>query len=157
LPEQWSLFFVMEIRHVTPEDVPSICDWWQDRTPQNVQELVDRAVRLQECQRGAGFVALCDHIPCGFAMLTYWVHVAEISDLLVIPAYRGQGIGTRIIKNLLNTAHTAGYPTIEIGVLAKNTRARHLYERLGFKPVRTIQHRVAHGYDDIVYLLRSIQ
>jgi ribosomal-protein-alanine N-acetyltransferase len=118
---------------------------------------VKRALRLKAHERGGGFVALNHQVPCGFAMLTYWVNVAEISDLFVVPGYRGQGIGTRILETLLEKARKAGYTNIEIGVLASNTRAQRLYERVGFVPVRTIQHRFPHGYEDIIYLLSSPQ
>ena len=147
----------MKMRHVSYEDVPTMSNWWAERSPQEVRDLVKRALRLKAHDRGGGFVALNDQVLCGFAMLTYWVNVAEISDLFVIPGYRGQGIGTDILKALLEQAHKAGYTDIEIGVLASNTRARRLYERMGFVPVRTIQHKFPHGYEDIIYLLSSPQ
>ncbi|MCI0714118.1 MAG: GNAT family N-acetyltransferase [Chloroflexi bacterium] len=147
----------MKIRHVTHEDVTTLSNWWEERSPQDVRDLVKRALRLKAHERGGGYVALNDQVPCGFAMLTYWVNVAEISDLFVIPGHRGQGIGTDILKTLLEKARKAGYTDIEIGVLASNTRARRLYERVGFVPVRTIQHKFSHGYEDIIYLLSSAQ
>lgn len=149
--------FSMKLRPVAPQDIPIISAWWNDRQPQAVRELINRATKLYERKRGAGYVAVCGNVPCGFALLTYWVNVAEISDLLVIPAYRGQGIGTQILETLLGYARSAGYANVEIGVLASNSRARQLYERVGFVPVRTIQHRFTHGYEDIIFLLCSTQ
>ena len=145
----------MEIRYVTDNDLTTICHWWDDRTPQSIQELIARANNLKERHRGAGYIAIRDGVACGFVLLTYWVQVAEISDLLVIPSYRGQGIGSWILNTLCETARNTGYTKVEIGVLASNTRARQLYERMGFVPVRTIQQRYTHGYEDIIYLLRA--
>ncbi len=50
-----------------------------------------------------------------------------ISGLVVDPAMRGQGIGTELIKELMNTSRS-----IDLEVLEKNLRAQALYERLGF-------------------------
>lgn len=57
---------------------------------------------------------------------------AEIADLAVAPPFRGQGVGTALIKALLGIADFAGFDGVEICVMQENTRARALYERLGF-------------------------
>jgi len=50
----------------------------------------------------------------------------------IIPAYRGKGLGRRLLLAALNQARTAGFIRVELSVHADNTRAVALYERIGF-------------------------
>lgn len=49
----------------------------------------------------------------------------------IAPGYQGQGLGTRIIRDLLADTHLRGQ-ALTLHVLKTNPRARALYERLGF-------------------------
>lgn len=53
-----------------------------------------------------------------------------LAKLYILPAYQGRGIGTRLIRALLNEAFSKGLP-VALRVLKVNP-ARWLYERLGF-------------------------
>lgn len=66
----------------------------------------------------------------------------RIIDVALLPAYRGQGIGAYLIRNLQEDARQAG-KTLTIHV-ERHNRALVLYERLGFKIIHE-----THG----VYLL----
>lgn len=52
----------------------------------------------------------------------------------IIPGYRGQGLGRRLIVAALNQAREAGFIRIELSVRSDNTRAIALYEKVGFVP-----------------------
>ena len=51
--------------------------------------------------------------------------------LAVLPTYRGQGVGSALLKRLLEAARTL-YNSVSLSVSADN-RAVGLYERMGFK------------------------
>jgi GNAT superfamily N-acetyltransferase len=53
-----------------------------------------------------------------------------LSNIEVLPAYQAQGIGTQLIRALMDEAHKRGVP-LSLRVLRVNP-ARKLYERLGF-------------------------
>lgn len=146
----------MIIRPVEPEDLPVINAWWPDRTLPQTRQLLMRVMANRARQRGDGFLAVVDGQRCGFGMITLWSRVAEISDLVVDPAYRGQGIGTALIRYLCEVAVHYHYVTVEIGVMADNQPAHRLYERLGFVEDRIIQHQFADSLHDIIYLQRSL-
>ncbi|MEO5766675.1 MAG: GNAT family N-acetyltransferase [Casimicrobiaceae bacterium] len=69
----------------------------------------------------------------------------------VIAPWRGRGIGERLIRKTLDAARAAGFEKIELSVYAKNTRARGLYEKVGFavEGTRVRGRKVDGEYDDI--------
>jgi ribosomal protein S18 acetylase RimI-like enzyme len=66
-----------------------------------------------------------------------YVHRGEkdirIMDIAVVPGFRGRGIGTGLIEELIAEARSSGR-SVSIHVEMQNP-ARGLYERLGFEPV----------------------
>lgn len=58
---------------------------------------------------------------------------AYISDLVVLPAYRGQGLGQRLLEQAEAYARSQGAAVLQIGVLAANAGAVKLYQRQGFR------------------------
>ncbi len=50
----------------------------------------------------------------------------------LLPSWREQGLGKRLIEAAIEGARTAGMVRIELGVHADNPRAIQLYERVGF-------------------------
>lgn len=60
--------------------------------------------------------------------------LGEIESLGVRPAYRGQGIGSRLLGELISQLAAAGVHDLVLGVLPGNTAAIRLYQRFGFQP-----------------------
>ncbi|HEX8852727.1 MAG TPA: GNAT family N-acetyltransferase, partial [Pyrinomonadaceae bacterium] len=58
---------------------------------------------------------------------------AYISDLVVLPEFRGRKLGYELLRACEEYAAEEGAQTFKIGVLARNTGARQLYERYGFE------------------------
>jgi len=59
---------------------------------------------------------------------------AVITDLYVVPEYRGKGIGRRLLEECLSRLKSRGYSRVRITVWVGNRRAIKLYSRSGFKP-----------------------
>lgn len=57
--------------------------------------------------------------------------VASVEDLVTLPAYRGRGIATALLKRARRQAAEAGAESLELCVWGFNRDARRLYERLG--------------------------
>jgi RimJ/RimL family protein N-acetyltransferase len=57
----------------------------------------------------------------------------------IIPAYRGRGLGLRLIQTTIEHARMAGFVRIEFDVRADNARAITLYEKVGFVREGTVR------------------
>lgn len=55
-----------------------------------------------------------------------------IHELQVWPGFQGRGLGTAIIQHAIEQGASRGLP-VTLSVVPANTRARYLYERLGFE------------------------
>ena len=62
-----------------------------------------------------------------------WGHLAK---LYVLPEFAGRGIGGHLHDIAVSELLASGYLDIWLWVLEGNTRARHMYERRGWKPRR---------------------
>lgn len=60
---------------------------------------------------------------------------AYIYGFRIKPAYRNQGLGTRMMKHAENDLFQRGYRSVTLNVSRSNPDARRLYERLGYRVV----------------------
>ena len=60
-----------------------------------------------------------------------------MDGIFVEPAARGRGVGTLLLQAIANEAAQRGYAEVRLDVIDTNDRARALYERRGFRPVKT--------------------
>lgn len=60
-----------------------------------------------------------------------------IDGICVAKAHRGKGVGSRLLAALYQEAAERGYGAVRLDVVQDNFRARALYERQGFRAVRT--------------------
>lgn len=145
------------VRPLAPQDISILTQTcWTHRPPREINDLLTRLKRLREQQRGDGFVLEQGTEIVGFGALTLWVNRAEISDLVVAPALRSQGIGTHLIHFLVEVARAHRAKVVEIGVTSDNTRALQLYQRLGFVLARAITLQHGSMPERILYLEKPL-
>jgi ribosomal protein S18 acetylase RimI-like enzyme len=61
-----------------------------------------------------------------------------IAELFVVEEVRGAGVGRALIAAAEADFRARGFPVMTIGAVAGNTRARAIYESLGYRPYATI-------------------
>lgn len=85
-------------------------------------------------------------------------HRASIGVSLV-RAHWGKGIGTAMMRALMEQAKAAGFEQIELEVVDNNERAAALYEKLGFKTVGRLQRAMKYSdgsYADLLIMAIEI-
>jgi len=61
----------------------------------------------------------------------------HISMVFIDPASQRQGVGSRLMRYALDSAHASGVSSVSLWTACENTGARKLYEALGMKPTQT--------------------
>jgi ribosomal protein S18 acetylase RimI-like enzyme len=78
-------------------------------------------------------IILVDGKPAGRLYLHQQGRDLRIMDIVLAPEYRGAGIGTTLLREIMDRAGSAG-DSVSIHVERDNPAMR-LYERLGFRPI----------------------
>ena len=75
-------------------------------------------------------VVVCDGQPSGRLIVDRCSHSIRLVDIALLPDYRGAGIGSELLRRLLEEATAAGKPVVLH--VARSNPAGALYQRLGF-------------------------
>jgi putative acetyltransferase len=62
--------------------------------------------------------------------------VCELRKMYFLPAARGHGLGALLLRHCMRAARGFGYQICYLETQAGMEAARHLYERVGFRPLR---------------------
>lgn len=71
----------------------------------------------------------------GYAGMYCIVPECDVTNVAVFPYARGKGVGTALVRALLDHAWSKGADVVTLEVRASNIAAQALYERLGFVSV----------------------
>jgi ribosomal protein S18 acetylase RimI-like enzyme len=63
--------------------------------------------------------------------------VGHTTQLCVMPGYQGHGIGRQLMERSIEALQRRNYESLSLTVTSVNTRAVGLYERLGFRTIKT--------------------
>ncbi len=132
---------------------------WTHLRFEQVIERLKRVQHLTNQERGGGIVVMnTGGTPpiVAYGQLTRWTQCAEISDLIVLETHRRQGIGTMMIRYLMDMGRNMGLSCAEIGVAESNLLALSLYRRLGFEDSYTVQANLGNGEETVIYLRKTI-
>ncbi len=138
----------IHFRLCAPADRPTVSEfilqlYREDLDPTSqpmTQAKIERTFDWLDAHPGAGTVMVFEQDAklVGYAILiNFWSNeysgnALTIDELFVAPAFRSKGIATEFIEYLARE-HYADAVEIQLEVAPRNTRARALYERLGFR------------------------
>ncbi len=128
---------VVEVRPVTEAELPAVAEHLDQ-----MRYFADRLAKQRQ-GRGVLLVAWAEHAAVGDIYLRLEGpdedDLAELGDvpllshLEVLPEYRKQGIGTRLMQRAERIAWERGYDRIALGVTDDNTDAIRLYLSCGYE------------------------
>ncbi len=105
-------------------------------------QIVADFVNKYDASRERGWIAEIDGENAGAVLLANdGDGVARVRLLLVEPKARGLGVGKRLVDELICFARDAGYRKITLWTHSVLTTARHIYQKAGFKLMRSEEHR----------------
>lgn len=134
------------IRNATESDVPLLCNWWNDGKimthagfPNGIgcteQEILNSL--LTDSDHNRRLIVEVEGVPAG--EMNYRAiadSTAEIGVKICDASKQNKGLGTQLLTLLINDLFTnMKYEAIVLDTNAKNTRAQHVYEKLGFRKV----------------------
>ena len=79
------------------------------------------------------FVAVHDRRVIGFAGVWKIVDEGHITNIAVLPEYRGQGVGNQLLHALVTYARAQSLAALTLEVRVSNVGAQTLYEQFGFE------------------------
>ena len=153
------------IRHMTPEEFPMLEDFLYEAifVPKGFEGEIPRSVVFDDPKCRAAFedfgtlpddravVAVIGDKVVGACWVRTTDEYGHIEDetpsfsISLFAPYRGRGIGSAMMRQLLDELRGAGYPRASLSVQKENPAVR-LYERLGFRIV-------GNGFDETEWLM----
>lgn len=71
----------------------------------------------------------------GLAGIKLMLDEADIMNIVVKKDFRNQGIGSSLLKKLIDLSHELNLTSITLEVMEENYSAIHLYKKFGFEPI----------------------
>lgn len=108
---------------------------------------------LKNLRQGDVFVAEEDCCVLGFISVAYpfWNQVALTFHLVVLAEHRNCGIGTALIKHVIDTTKSSGIRFLTLRTAAWNKQALTFYQRIGFVSKAVFSEYFGEG-NDMVWL-----
>jgi ribosomal protein S18 acetylase RimI-like enzyme len=82
----------------------------------------------------ASQVIQADGVDVGWALVNTMPHEVRVVEIMILPEWRGSGIGTAVLNEILVIAARARKP-VRLNVNVMNQGALRLYTRLGFRKI----------------------
>jgi predicted N-acetyltransferase YhbS len=146
------------LRDATEDDIPTIiavtraafeeyASWLNP--PSSVPSETPEKLRAKLAS-GQGVLALAGDQVVGSVYYSPEDEYVYLGRLAVLPAYRGQGIGTALVAEVERRARALGRPRVRLGVRVALPHLRARYERLGY---RVYEERSHPGFAEPTYLM----
>lgn len=138
----------LRIRNATAEDASILCAWWNDGQVMahagfphglGISEQKIIALLAQDNNQNRRLILELAGQPVGeMNYRTVAEKVAEIGIKICVADRQNQGLGPHYLRMLLDHLFAVmGYEKVILDTNLKNERAQHVYEKLGFRKVRT--------------------
>ena len=104
---------------------------------------------------GKAYIAAAENQVAGYLFLFYDSVEATVGNVAVSPAFRGYGIGEKLMQTVIDEAKAKGLEYITLEVRSRNIPAISLYQKLGFTIVGSRKNYYKNPTDD-AYLMKLL-
>jgi len=91
----------------------------------------------------------------GYAGMWTIIDEAHVTNVGVLPEYRGEGVGEYLMRSLIAAAKERGAKKMTLEVRKSNYIAQNLYTKLGFEPVGIRRGYYLDNKEDAVIMLKE--
>ena len=121
----------------------TILDYANDISDDERKEIIDYVNMVIVKQLSEYKIIMCDDIDIGCLLVIEYEDGYLVDELYLDSDYRGKGIGSEILRDLINK-----YNILYLLVYKDNERAVRLYKKLGFKVIESTDFRYFMKYQD---------
>ncbi|UCH58617.1 MAG: GNAT family N-acetyltransferase [Anaerolineales bacterium] len=126
--------FLLTLYASTRQDEMALVDW----SPEEKEEFLRMQFQAQkksyqeQAPKATWQIITKSNLPIGRLIVEKRKHEIGLMDISILPKYRDQGIGTKLIKEVMDQAEQLQKP-VRLYVEKDNKGAMRLYQRLGFR------------------------
>jgi ribosomal protein S18 acetylase RimI-like enzyme len=118
---------MVELRPLSTEDVPGVCQWWLEHWGGDTMVVHGEVFRPDSLD---GFVALEEDRWVG--LVTFRIHQGECEILSLDSLQEQRGTGTRLMQSVIEEARGAGCRRVRLTTTNDNLNALKFYQKRGF-------------------------
>lgn len=114
-----------------------------------LEKMYNKGVLVEQMRQGHVFLIaseLKDDIGfAGFSVVNHETHTFKLHKLYVLPRIHGKGIGKILMNEVVSQVKAQGGRFLQLNVNRAN-KAKHFYERAGFKIKETVDLDIGNGF-----------
>jgi predicted GNAT family acetyltransferase len=112
---------------------------YEGETLEEAQAQAQREIDGTSCPllHDCSFVCEIDGMARGAIMISRWHDVPLVTDIMVHPGMKNQGLGAFLLQKSMNALLELGETELSLYVTDGNTNAQHVYAKLGFEVVQS--------------------
>jgi ribosomal protein S18 acetylase RimI-like enzyme len=131
-------------RAISPADAPALgqllveayrgtVDYEGETVEQATEEVIGMlGSKYGDFMTSSSFLVEVERQPVAACLITFWQEAPLVTVLMTHPSYKGQGLGTFLMRQSINALQAQGYQDLCLFVTVGNDDAQHIYEKLGF-------------------------
>jgi len=146
----WKDGLMIKFREMVPEDAAGVeaVEKTSFAIPWSRQSFWEEAANERTCY----LLALDETTIIGYAGVWILDDEAQITNVAIAPSYRGQGVGTKLMAEIMGAAKSRGAARMTLEVRPSNAAALALYAAFGFKSVGRRPHYYQDNGEDAVIM-----
>ncbi len=147
----------MFIRKMTVDDIDRILVLEEQLFTSSSWTLADFIYEIVDNQFSYNYVLENDDLIIGYAGLWIMYEQSQITTIGIDLQYQGQGLGKKLMNEMIALAIEAGCTTMSLEVRISNVKAIQLYESVGFKKATIRKDYYQNNHEDAYLMVKGLE